>query len=109
MGARLIAAGLLLAALAGAWWYVEALRGDLAASQLEVAGLKGQLAEQNRLVARWSSTQEEAMRQAARARYAARLDIRAQQAVVDALQARILASAGATCNQAIAEIREQLR
>jgi hypothetical protein len=109
MYARLVAAGLLLAALVGAWWYVDGLRTDLATYRDAKVELQGRLDEQSRMVARWSESQRQAIQRADQALKAARDDTRAQQGAVDALQARILASAGVTCGQAIAEIREQLR
>lgn len=109
MYARLVAAGLLLAALVGAWWYVDGLRTDLAACSEARLQLQARLDEQSRTVTRWAESQRVAMRRGDQALSAARDGTRVQQAAVDALQARILASPGANCGQAIAEIREQLR
>jgi hypothetical protein len=105
----MVAAGLVVAAIAAAWLYVDGLRTDLATYRDAKVELQGRLDEQSRMVARWSESQRQAIQRADQALKAARDDTRAQQGAIDALQARILASAGVTCGQAIAEIREQLR
>ena len=109
MWPRLVLAGVVVASIAAAWLYVDGLRTDLATYRDAKVELQGRLDEQSRMVARWSESQRQAIQRADQALKAARDDTRAQQGAVDALQARILASAGATCGQAIAEIREQLR